>query len=151
MIYDSKHYLSYFRLTADNRMLFGGRAAFFPETETTIRRSGRILQRSLIKVFPQLRNTKIDYVWGGTLDLCFDTMPHAGRIDGMFYALGYAGHGVAMATYLGARIAEAISGDTHRNPYEDIPFRGAPLGLYNGRPWFLPAAGAYYKLLDWIS
>jgi glycine/D-amino acid oxidase-like deaminating enzyme len=151
MIYDSKHYLSYFRLTADNRMLFGGRAAFFPETETTIRRSGQILQRSLIKVFPQLRNTKIDYVWGGTLDLCFDTMPHAGRIDGMFYALGYAGHGVAMATYLGARIAEAISGDTHRNPYEDIPFPGAPLGLYNGRPWFLPAAGAYYKLLDWMS
>jgi glycine/D-amino acid oxidase-like deaminating enzyme len=151
MIYDSKHYLYYYRLTPDNRMLFGGRAAFFPETSNTIRRSAEILRRGMIGVYPQLRDTKVEYAWGGTLDFCFDTMPHAGCMDGMYYAVGYAGHGVAMATYLGARIAEQITGGPGENPYANVPFPGAPLGLYNGRPWFLPFAGAYYKVLDWIS
>ena len=151
MIYDSNHYLHYYRLTPDNRMLFGGRAAFFPETTDTIRRSAEILRRGIIEVYPQLRDTKIDYAWGGTLDFCFDTMPHAGQLDGIYYALGYAGHGVAMATYLGTKIAEQINGGVDDNPYADIPFPGAPLGLYNGHPWFLPFAGAYYKVLDWIS
>ncbi len=151
MIFDSKHYLYYYRLTPDNRMLFGGRAAFFPETSSTIRRSAEILRRGMIGVYPQLRDVRVEYAWGGTLDFCFDTMPHAGRMDGMYYAVGYAGHGVAMATYLGAKIAEQISGSTEENPYANVPFPGAPLGLYNGRPWFLPFAGAYYKILDWIS
>jgi glycine/D-amino acid oxidase-like deaminating enzyme len=151
MIYDSKHYLHYYRVTPDNRMLFGGRAAFFPETKDIIRRSAEILRRGMIEVYPQLRDTEIDYAWGGTLDFCFDTMPHAGQMDGVYYALGYAGHGVAMATYLGTKIAEQISGGASENPYADIPFPGAPLGLYDGRPWFLPFAGAYYKVLDWIS
>jgi glycine/D-amino acid oxidase-like deaminating enzyme len=151
MIYDSKHYLYYYRLTPDNRMLFGGRAAFFPETKNTIRRSAEILRRGMIDVFPQLRDTKLSHAWGGTLDFCFDTMPHAGQMDGIYYALGYAGHGVAMATYLGAKIAERICGDDVDIPFSAIPFPGAPLGLYNGRPWFLPFAGAYYKVLDWIS
>jgi glycine/D-amino acid oxidase-like deaminating enzyme len=151
MIYDSKHYLHYYRLTPDNRMLFGGRAAFFPETKNTIRRSAEILRRGMIEVYPQLRDTKIVHAWGGTVDFCFDTMPHAGQLDGIHYALGYAGHGVAMATYLGAKMAEKICGSSDEIPYAAIPFPGAPLGLYNGKPWFLPFAGAYYKILDWIS
>ena len=151
MIFNSKHYLYYYRLTPDNRMLFGGRAAFFPETSNTVRRSAHLLGRGMVKVFPQLSDTGLAYAWGGTLDFCFDTMPHAGQIDGIYYAVGYAGHGVAMATYLGARMAEHISSGRSDNPYENIPFPGAPLGLYNGWPWFLPFAGAYYKLLDWIS
>jgi glycine/D-amino acid oxidase-like deaminating enzyme len=151
MIYDSKYYLHYYRLTPDNRMLFGGRAAFFPETKNTIRRSAEILRRDLVEVYPQLRNSKIEYAWGGTLDFCFDTMPHAGQMDGIYYALGYSGHGVAMATYLGTKLAEVISGSKNEIPYAAIPFPGAPLGLYNGKPWFLPFAGAYYKVLDWVS
>jgi glycine/D-amino acid oxidase-like deaminating enzyme len=151
MIYDSKHYLYYYRLTPDNRMLFGGRAAFFPETKNTIRRSADILRRGMVKVFPQLRDAKVEHAWGGTLDFCFDTMPHAGQLDGIHYALGYAGHGVAMATYLGQKMAEKICGSSDEIPYAAIPFPGAPLGLYNGRPRFLPFAGAYYKVLDWIS
>jgi glycine/D-amino acid oxidase-like deaminating enzyme len=206
MIYDSKNYLYYYRLTPDRRMLFGGRAAFFPETDQTIRRSAGILRRGMIEVYPQLADAKIDYVWGGTLDFAFDIMPHAGRIDGMYYALGYAGHGVAMATYQGQKIAELIASDQTENshaendwmgnevarndvrrndvtrndvagkdlikkdlskndlaknavaknvnpdnPFLDIPFPGAPLGLYNGKPWFLPFAGAWYKFLDWVS
>ena len=63
MIYDSKHYLYYYRLTPDNRMLFGGRAAFFPETSNTIRRSAEILRRGMIGVYPQLRETKVEYAW----------------------------------------------------------------------------------------
>src|ERR1035438_3389810 len=96
MIYDSKNFLYYYRLTPEGRMLFGGRAAFFPETDQTVRQSAGILRRGMIDVYPQLSDAKIDYVWGGTLDFAFDIMPHAGQIDGMYYALGYAGHGVAM-------------------------------------------------------
>jgi glycine/D-amino acid oxidase-like deaminating enzyme len=151
MIYDSKNYLYYYRLTPDRRMLFGGRAAFFPETDQTIRRSAEILRRGMIDVYPQLCDVKIEYVWGGTLDFAFDIMPHAGRLDGMYYAVGYAGHGVAMATYQGQKMAELISGDKPENPFVGIPFPGAPLGLYNGRPWFLPFAGMWYKFLDWVS
>ena len=151
MIYDSKNYLYYYRLTPDNRMLFGGRAAFFPENQNTVRESAGILREGMIEVYPQLRETKVQYVWGGTLDFAFDIMPHAGKLDGMYFALGYAGHGVAMATLLGKRMAEAIVTGRDANPFAGIPFPGAPLGLYNGKPWFLPLAGAWYKWLDLVS
>jgi glycine/D-amino acid oxidase-like deaminating enzyme len=151
MIYDSKNYLYYYRLTPDRRMLFGGRAAFFPENDQTIRRSADILRKGMISVYPQLADARVEYVWGGTLDFAFDIMPHAGQIDGMYYALGYAGHGVAMATYQGQKIAELMAGDKPENPFVGIPFPGAPLGLYKGKPWFLPFAGAWYKVLDWVS
>lgn len=151
MIYDSKYYLHYYRLTPDHRMLFGGRAAFFPETKSTVEKSAQILRQDMVEIFPQLRETEIEFAWGGTLDFCFDTMPHAGESGGIHYALGYAGHGVAMATYLGAKLAEKIAGASGQVPFSGIPFPGAPLGLYNGKPWFLPFAGAYYKFLDWIS
>jgi glycine/D-amino acid oxidase-like deaminating enzyme len=151
MIYDSKNYLYYYRLTPDRRMLFGGRAAFFPENEDTVRDSARILRDGMISVYPQLREIKVEYVWGGTLDFAFDIMPHAGKMDGMFYSVGYAGHGVAMATLLGKKIAESILTERDENPFAGIPFPGAPLGLYNGKPWFLPFAGMWYKFLDWVS
>jgi glycine/D-amino acid oxidase-like deaminating enzyme len=153
MIFDSKNYLYYYRLTPDHRMLFGGRAAFFPETESTIRTSAKILRAGMISVYPQLRDTKVQYVWGGTLDFAFDIMPHAGQMDGMYFSVGYAGHGVAMSTYLGGKMAETICGGAapDENPFTGIPFPGAPLGLYNGKPWFLPFAGAWYKFLDWLT
>jgi glycine/D-amino acid oxidase-like deaminating enzyme len=151
MIYDSKNYLYYYRLTPDTRMLFGGRAAFFPETRASIRKSAEILCRGMIKVYPQLCDVRVEYVWGGTLDFAFDIMPHAGQIDSIYYAVGYAGHGVAMATWQGQKTAELIAGEKPDNPFVDIPFPGAPLGLYSGRPWFLPFAGAWYRFLDWVS
>jgi glycine/D-amino acid oxidase-like deaminating enzyme len=151
MIFDYKHYLNYFRLW-DNRMIFGGRAAFFPETSSTIRRSAEILRREMIQVYPQLKDTKIEYVWGGTLDFAFDMMTHVGEVDGMYYSLGYAGHGVAMATHLGKTIAGAImKGNITQHPFASFPFPDAPLGLYNGFPWFLPLAGAWNKILDWVE
>jgi glycine/D-amino acid oxidase-like deaminating enzyme len=151
MIYDSKNFLYYYRLTPDCRMLFGGRAAFFPENENTVRHSARILRDGMISVYPQLRDTKVEYVWGGTLDFAFDIMPHAGQMDGMYFSVGYAGHGVAMATLLGKRVAETILTGRGENPFAAIAFPGAPLGIYHGNPWFLPFAGAWYKFLDWVS
>ncbi len=142
MIYDSKNYLYYYRLTPDGRMLFGGRAAFFPENDQTIRRSADLLRRGMIGVYPQLRDARIEYVWGGTLDFAFDIMPHAGQMDGMYYAVGYAGHGVAMATYQGQKIAEMMAGDKPENPFVGIPFPGAPFNLYNGKPMVFAAGGS---------
>lgn len=151
MIFDYKHYLNYFRLW-ENRMIFGGRAAFFPETSSTIQRSAAILRKEMIQVYPQLKDVKVEYVWGGTLDFAFDMMTHVGEMDGMFYSLGYAGHGVAMATHLGKTVAEAmIKGNIREHPFAAFDFPGAPLGLYNGAPWFLPFAGAWHKILDWIE
>jgi glycine/D-amino acid oxidase-like deaminating enzyme len=150
MIFDSKNFLYYFRLTPDRRMLFGGRAGFFPETPATVRQSAEILRRGMIAVYPQLRDVAVEYAWGGTLDFAFDLMPHAGALDGLYYALGYAGHGVAMATYLGTQVAAQIAGERADNPFAGIAFPTAPLGLYDGRPWFLPFAGAWYKFLDWV-
>jgi glycine/D-amino acid oxidase-like deaminating enzyme len=151
MIFDYKHFLNYFRLW-DNRMIFGGRAAFFPENENTIAQSGEILRREMIKVYPQLKDAKVEYVWGGTLDFAFDQMTHVGEEDGIYYSLGYAGHGVAMATYLGATVADAMmKGNIKEHPFARFEFPSAPLGLYNGSPWFLPFAGLYYKILDWVE
>jgi glycine/D-amino acid oxidase-like deaminating enzyme len=151
MIYDSKHFLYYYRLTPDNRMLFGGRAAFFPETESTVRQSAEILRRGMIGVYPQLRDTKVEFVWGGTLDFTLDVMPHAGKLDGMYFAAGFAGHGVAAATWFGAKLAAQICGDSAGTPFDAIKFPAAPLGLRSGNTWALPLAGAWYKILDFLT
>ena len=151
MIFDYKHYLNYFRLW-DNRMIFGGRAAFFPENENTLSQSAEILRREMIQVYPQLKDVKVEFVWGGTLDFAFDQMTHVGEEDGIYYSLGYAGHGVAMGTYLGKTVAEAmLNGNIKEHTFAQFKFPGAPLGLYDGRPWFLPFAGAWHKILDWIE
>jgi glycine/D-amino acid oxidase-like deaminating enzyme len=151
MIYDSKHFLYYYRLTPDNRMLFGGRAAFFPETENTVRQSAEILRRGMISVYPQLRDTKVEFVWGGTLDFTLDVMPHAGKIDAMYFAAGFAGHGVAAATWFGAKLAGVICGDPNDIPFDGIKFPAAPFGLRSGNTWALPLAGAWYRILDFFT
>jgi glycine/D-amino acid oxidase-like deaminating enzyme len=150
MIYDSKHFLYYYRLTPDNRMLFGGRAAFFPETENTVRQSAEILRRGMVDVYPQLLDTKVEFVWGGTLDFTLDVMPHAGKIDGMYFAAGFAGHGVAAATWFGAKLAGLICGEPNDIPFDGIKFPAAPFGLRSGNTWALPLAGAWYRILDFF-
>jgi glycine/D-amino acid oxidase-like deaminating enzyme len=151
MIFDYKHYLNYFRLW-DKRMIFGGRAAFFPENKNTISRSAEILRNEMIAVYPQLKKIKVEYVWGGTLDFAFDMMTHVGEDNGIFYSLGYAGHGVAMASHLGKTVAEAmLAGNINEHPFAKFNFPNAPLNLYNGFAWFLPFAGAWHKVLDWVE
>jgi glycine/D-amino acid oxidase-like deaminating enzyme len=151
MIYDSKHFLYYYRLTPDHRMLFGGRAAFFPETENTVRQSAEILRRGMVDVYPQLLDTKVEFVWGGTLDFTLDVMPHAGKIDGMYFAAGFAGHGVAAATWFGAKLAGQICGEPNDIPFDGIKFPAAPFGLRSGNTWALPLAGAWYRILDFFT
>jgi len=151
MIYDSKHFLYYYRLTPDNRMLFGGRAAFSPETENTVRQSAEILRRGMIGVYPQLHSVKVEFVWGGTLDFTLDVMPHAGKIEGMYFAAGFAGHGVAAATWFGTKLAGLICGEPNDIPFDGIKFPAAPLGPRSGNTWALPLAGAWYRFLDFFT
>ena len=151
MMYDSRHFLYYYRLTPDNRILFGGRAAFFPESESTVRQSAELLRRGMVGVYPQLRDTKVEFVWGGTLDFAFDVMPHSGRLDGMHFGVGFAGHGVAAATWMGAKLAGVICGEADDSPFSKITFPGAPMGLRSGNTWALPLAGMYYRVLDWLT
>lgn len=152
MMFDSKNFLYYFRLSQDNRMIFGGRAAFRAETPNTVRESATILQRGMVDVFPQLRDAKVSHAWGGTLGFTFDQLPHAGLSpDGIHFAMGCGGHGVALLTHLGACVARQIAGEKIDHPLFKLPFPAAPLGLYDGNPWFLPFAELYYRALDKVS
>jgi len=151
MVFDSKHFLNYYRMW-DGRLVFGGRAAFFPENPGTIRQSARILREEMLRVFPQLNEVGVEYVWGGTLDFTFDLMPHLGELDGVAYCLGYAGHGVAIATYLGQAAASGMFNNTMaKNPFSITPLPKLPLGLHGGSAWFLPFVGLYHRILDVIE
>ncbi|SDO68938.1 Glycine/D-amino acid oxidase [Rhodoferax sp. OV413] len=148
MTTDTKNFVNYFRVTPDNRLLFGGRARFAASSPTSDMKSGVILQRSLVEVFPELSNTRIDYCWGGMVDMTRDRLPHAGERNGLFYSMGYSGHGTHMSTYMGAIMAEVLDGRTDLNPWRDFDWPAIP-GHF-GKPWFLPFVGAYYRLQDLI-
>jgi glycine/D-amino acid oxidase-like deaminating enzyme len=149
MASDSKNLLYYFRITPDHRLLFGGRARFAMSNPESDEKSGRILQKAMVSVFPQLAKVNIDYCWGGLVDMSMDRLVHAGEHDGLFYSVGYSGHGVQMATYMGKQMAEYMNGVPEANPWRDMAFKRIP-GHF-GPPWFLPFAGAYYKFQDVIK
>jgi len=146
---DSKNLLYYFRITPDHRLLFGGRARFAMSSPESDAKSGRILQKAMVSVFPQLAEARVDYCWGGLVDMSMDRMVHAGEHDGLYYSLGYSGHGVQMATYMGKQMAAYMNGAEDANPWRDLTFKRIPGHI--GPPWFLPFAGAYYKALDVIK
>jgi glycine/D-amino acid oxidase-like deaminating enzyme len=141
---DTKNLLYYFRLSPDRRMVFGGRAAFTP---TPVAKAAGLLTRAMREVFPALGGASVEYAWGGQVAFALDQMPHAGQLGGLHYALGYAGHGVAMSTWLGARMGDALAGS---GAVPDITARFRAVPFYHGRPWFLPLAGAYYRVKDWL-
>ncbi len=149
MVSDSKNLLYYFRITPDHRLLFGGRARFAKAGPRSDQKSGRILRDAMVSVFPQLAKARVDYCWGGLVDMSMDRLVHAGEQDGLFYSVGYSGHGVQMATHMGMKMADYMDGDLEANPWGDAPFRRIP-GHF-GPPWFLPFAGAYYKFKDKVS
>lgn len=141
---------NYFRLAPDNRLIFGGRARFSASSDqTSDAKSGAILRASLAGIFPQLRNVEIDYCWGGLVDMTKDRYPRAGYEDGVWYAMGYSGHGAQMSTHLGMIMADAILGRPDRNPLKGLDWPAVP-GHF-GKPWFLPLVGMYYKLLDKVQ
>ena len=143
---DTWNLLHYFRLSDDGRLVFGGRASFTP---TTVGRSAGILAAAMRKVFPLLAEVPVEYAWAGNVCFGRDRMPHAGRLDGVHYALGYAGHGVALSTWLGARMGDALAGRGAIPELTGERLRAIP--LYGGTPWFLPAVGGYYRMKDWLS
>jgi len=147
--FDSKHFLFYFRVTRDRRLVFGGRAQFSAPTADSTTRAAAILRRGLAHVFPELATKPIEYVWSGNVAFTRDQMPHAGKLDGMYFAGGYCGHGIAMATHLGDAVARRIAGEPIAHPMIDD--RTPAIPLYAGRPWFLPLVGAYYKVMDWVQ
>jgi glycine/D-amino acid oxidase-like deaminating enzyme len=149
MASNSMNLLNYFRITPDNRLLFGGRARFAMSNPHSDAKSGRILRDAMVRTFPQLADARIDYCWGGLVDMSMDRMVHAGQRDGVHYSMGYAGHGVQMATYMGRQMAAYMSGDPEANIWRDFECRRIP-GHF-GPPWFLPVAGAYYKFKDVVS
>ncbi len=108
-----------------------------------------ILGQQLTAVFPQLEGVPLTHSWSGQLGVTFDLMPHIGRVDGVWYANGYSGHGLSIATYLGTELGLLISGEKERSPFEEIPHQ--TMFFYHNRPWFLPFAARYYRLLDWLS
>lgn len=148
MTTDTKNFVNYFRVTPDNRLLFGGRARFAATNPKSDLKSGVILQKSLVEVFPELASTRIDYCWGGMVDMTRDRLPRAGERNGLFYAMGYSGHGTHMSTYMGAIMAEVLDGRADLNPWRDFDWPAIP-GHF-GKPWFLPFVGAYYRIQDLI-
>jgi glycine/D-amino acid oxidase-like deaminating enzyme len=149
MVVDTKHIGHYYRLSPDNRLLFGGRARFALSSPASDRKSAKVLRRDMLRVFPQLAGTRIDYVWGGHVGFTFDRMPHAGQMGGLYYSMGYCGHGVQMASLMGARMAEIMDGHAEANPWRHLKARAFP--TYSGTAWFLPFVGAYFRLKDWLS
>ena len=145
--FDTKNFLYYWHVSADRRMVFGGRASFMP---TSIERTAAILHKGLLEVHPQLAGYRIDYAWGGNVGFTFDRMPHAGRTAaGVAYAMGCCGTGVALMTHLGTKIGEWLAGgDPPVLARLRFPLVPAP---YEGRPWFLPVVGEWYRLKDRLA
>ncbi|HXR00795.1 MAG TPA: FAD-binding oxidoreductase [Pseudomonas sp.] len=137
---------NYFRITPDNRLLFGGRARFAMSNSVSDSKSGKVLQAAMAQMFPQLANVRIDYCWGGLVDMTSDRLPRAGEHDGIFYSMGYSGHGVQMSVHMGAAMAEVMDGNAQANPWRELDWPAVP-GHF-GKPWFLPLVGAYYRFQD---
>ena len=139
----------YFRLTADHRLVFGGRARFAISSPQSDVASGEILRAGLAETFPQLGPVRLDYCWGGLVDVTQDRLPHAGERDGLFYSMGYSGHGTQMSVHMGERMAAVMAGDADANPWRSREWPAIP-GHF-GPPWFLPAVGLYFRLKDRLA
>ena len=143
---DQRIGLDYFRLSADKRLLFGGLCNYSGRDPKDIT---AILQPKMLKVFPQLEGTNIEYEWGGNIAISMNRIPQMGRIDGnTYYAHGYSGHGVAPTHIAGRILADVIAGDSARF---DVFERVRHLKLPGGK-WFANPALAlgmlYYRLKD---
>jgi len=145
VVSDSRKVVYYYRPSPDRtRILFGGRVT---TGETDPRHSGELLRREVVRLFPELEAVRVSHSWMGFVAYTFDTLAHSGTRDGLHYAMGYCGSGVSMAAYLGMRAGQRVLGLAEgRTAFEGIGFPTRP--LYHGRPWFLPAAVAFYRWRD---
>lgn len=138
--------LDYFRLSADHRLLFGGRASYSTLPPPNL--SGT-MRRRMTRVFPQLAGVRFEYVWGGYVDISLNRAPHWGRLGGnVYFAQGFSGHGIAATGLAGRLMAEAIRGQSERlDVFAKIPHLPFPGGRAFRTP-MLVAAMAWYKLRD---
>ena len=116
----------YFRLSPDHRLVFGGRARFAISSPVSDAKSGDILRAGMLEMFPQLQGVRIDYCWGGLVDVTQDRLPHAGERNGLFYSTGYSGHGTQMSVLMGERMAAVMAGDAAANPWQGRTGRRSP-------------------------
>lgn len=143
---DSRFVINYYRLSRDHRMIFGGGESYgyrFPRDL-----AGKV-RGPMAEVFPQLRDARIDYAWGGTLGITMSRLPHFERIEGnILSASGFSGHGVAMGSLAGKMMAEAVAGQAGRfdmmAELPTAPFPGGPML----RSPLLVAAMLWYALRD---
>jgi glycine/D-amino acid oxidase-like deaminating enzyme len=142
MMSDTRNFLHYWRLSPDGRLIFGGRTSFAPVSVPTARDR---LYSAMIGMYPQLAGVRVSHAWSGNVGFTFDQLPHLTRVDGITYAMGYCGSGVALASWLGTLAGEWMAGGA-QPAFAGLRFPRLP--GYRGHPWFLPPVGVYYSLLD---
>jgi glycine/D-amino acid oxidase-like deaminating enzyme len=142
---DTRKLVYYYRLSPDRkRVLFGGRVSL---RETDPRKSAGKLHRDMTALFPDLAPFKVSHSWMGFVGYTFDTLAHCGEDDNLYFAMGYCGSGVGMASYLGMRMGRKAAGtETASSAHERIGFPTRP--LYSGNPWFLAPSVLAYRLRD---
>jgi glycine/D-amino acid oxidase-like deaminating enzyme len=135
----------YFRPSPDGeRIVFGGRAAL---RERDPLACVPRLHGMLAEIFPQLGKLRLDHAWAGWVAYTFDTMPHLGSDDELYYCMGYCGQGVPMAPYFGMKIGRQMAGAADgRTALDGLPFPDRP--YYSGRPWFLAPSVGFNRALD---
>jgi gamma-glutamylputrescine oxidase len=145
-IADTKFVLDYYRLSADGRLIFGGGESY---GNKDILDAAPIVRPHILRVFPQLADVRIDHAWGGRLAITMPRLPHVGRLTpNVYFAQGYSGQGVAIATLVGKLVAEAISGQAGRfDVYESLKIPPLPGGAFLRKP-LLTLGLLWYALRD---
>jgi glycine/D-amino acid oxidase-like deaminating enzyme len=147
-IVDSRRVVVYFRPSVDGeRIVFGGRAAL---AETDPLACVPRLRRMMERILPQLHSVRLSHAWVGWVAYTFDTLPHLGRHDGVYYCMGYCGQGVPLAPYFGRRIGQQMLGLAGgRTALDGLRFPSRP--YYHGKPWFLAPSVFAYRMMDAIG
>jgi glycine/D-amino acid oxidase-like deaminating enzyme len=141
--WDTFRLFNYFQCTRDNRIVFGGVAAF---PRKNLRNDAAAFHRRFARIFPEMNQIKLDYAWGGRIALTFDRLPHLGELGGIHYALGFNGDGVLLGCYLGSQIAAMVLGEGEPNPLSQVNFPATV--FYRRRPWFMSIGRVFYGVLD---
>ncbi len=147
-IVDSRRVVVYFRPSPDGeRIIFGGRAALAERDPLTCVPR---LQAMLKRILPQLKSVRVTHAWVGWVAYTFDTMPHLGVRDDLYYCMGYCGQGVPLAPYFGTKIGRQMAGlAAGRTALDGLPFPSRP--YYFGTPWFLAPSVWAYRTLDAVG
>ena len=138
--------LDYFRLSADHRILFGGRVSY---SALEPKRLAESMRRRMVRVFPQIADVKVEYTWGGYLDITRSRAPDFGRLaPNVFYLQGFSGHGMSLTGLAGQLVAEAVAGTAERfDVFARLPHRDFPGGRWLRRP-SLVLAMLYFRIRD---